>query len=499
MNPETVADTVPGARRPHDGWVVAGLLAAATLACFALDDHVSLTSRAMVFMLAVVVAAYKLPWVASAACAVGSATLLNFFFIAPRFTLQVDSRENLVALFTMLTVALVISHLGTALRRETATARLNERRARELQQLAGELAAAARPEQVLVLARRFLGHSFPGPCSVALLGPDGQLAPPGQASGMDDGMRACIREAATLGPGTGRWPGLNAWYLPLRADTHIGGAACVQGVASSDHEGREHAQAICALLGQALWRLRLAADMHASEEQAHWHRTQNTFLAAISHDFRTPLAAIMGAASSLQTQRDKLSPAEQERLTASIANEAGHLSTLTENTLQLARLQNRGELHLDWQSMEELVGAVLARVRQRDAGRRIRSKVPSGLPLVKADPVLIAQALENLLDNALKYSTQGIELEVTLAGPRMEVAVHDRGPGIAAGAELAIFEPFRRGDQDATRGAGLGLAVCQAIARAHGGELTVRSREGGGSSFVLAIPVEADQPAAVAT
>ena len=152
--------------------------------------------------------------------------------------------------------------------------------------------------------------------------------------------------------------------------------------------------------------------------------------------------------------------------------------------------------------MEEVVGAVLARVRQRDAARRIQSKVPAGLPLVKADPVLLAQLLENLLDNALKYSAQGIELEVALADRRIQVAVHDRGPGIPAGAQAAIFEPFHRADQggaeDGVRGAGLGLALCQAIALAHGGELTLQARPGGGSSFVVALPLEADQPVAQA-
>ena len=491
MNPDT---------RIHRGWIVAGLLAGATLACFVLDSYVSLTSLAMVFMLAVVIAAYKLPWIASAICAFGSATLLNFFFIPPRYTFEVDSRENLFALVTMLTVALVISHLGTALRRETAVAQLNESRARELQGLASELASVTLPEQVLLLARRFLEHAFPGQCSIALVGADGRLdLEPQWDPAIADGMRACIREAATLGPGTGRWPGLNAWYLPLRAESHFGGAVCIQSVSSSDHDGREHAQAICALLGQALWRLKLAASVHASEAQSHWHQTQNTFLASISHDFRTPLAAIMGAASSLQTQRDKLAPSEQARLAEGIANEANYLSTLTENTLQLARLQNRGELHLDWQSMEELVGAVLARIRQRDATRRIKSHVPPGLPLVKADPVLVTQVLENLLDNALKYSTQGIDLQVTDAGKTMQVAVCDRGPGIPANAEPLLFEPFRRGDHGGTRGAGLGLAICRTIARAHGGDLTMQPREGGGSTFAFTIPVEARQPSAEAT
>ena len=483
-------------RQPARDWaVVLALLAAATLASFFLGRYLSLTSQAMLYVLAVVVASYRLPWVPSFFCAIAAVTLLNFFFVPPRFTFEVEAPEHLIALFTMLALALVISHLGTALRRETETARLNERRARELQQLATDLANAARPADVLVLGQQFLGRAFPGPCQLALLDDSGEPEiAPDLVSTFRDGMRCCIREAATLGPGTGRWPGLDAWYIPLGTKGQIGGAACVQNVSSYDHGGRAHAQALCTLIGQALWRLKLTASMQTAQQESQWHLAQSTFLAAISHDLRTPLAAIMGAASSLQTQRDRLPAAEQDRLLASIVSESRYLSTLTENTLQLVRLGNAGRLNLDWVSMEEVVGAVLARVRQRDVTRRIRSSVPGELPLIQADPVLLAQLLENLLDNALKYSTDAIELAVSQAGPQLQVAVEDRGDGIPTGEELAIFEPYRRNDHSGQRGAGLGLAVCRAVATAHGGTLSVRRREGGGSSFVLALPIAANQP-----
>lgn len=488
------------ARKARDAWVVCGLLAAATAVNLLLDRYVSVTSQAMIYVLAVVLTSYTVRWLPSLLCAIAAVTLLNFFFIPPRYTFQVEAQENLFALFAMLAVALVIGHLGTALRRETETARLNERRARQLQELASDLAAASFPAEVHLLAQRHLARAFTGPCVVALLDANGRLhlQPEGE-SRFRDGMLACIREAATIGPGTGRWPGLDAWYLPLRAEHHTGGAACVQNVSARDDEGREHAQAICAQAGQALWRLQLSAGIRDAQEQSQWHRAQSTFLAAISHDFRTPLAAIMGAASSLQTQRDRLRPPQQEQLLATILSESRHLATLTENTLQLVRLDHAGELRMDWESMEEIVGSVLARVRQRDVGHRIRSRVPGGLPLIKADPVLLAQLLENLLDNALKYSQEPIDLEVAQKDRQMELAVHDRGHGIPAGEELSIFEPYHRSDRSGQRGTGLGLAVCRAIARAHGGDLSVQARAGGGSTFLLKLPVDVAQPATEAS
>jgi two-component system sensor histidine kinase KdpD len=492
----TLGTSQSGSPSARSWLVVVLLLAAATAVGLVLDSYVTLTSLAMVYVLAVVIAAYRLGWIESTVCAVGAVTALNFFFIPPRWTFEVDNRENLIALATMLVLALVISRLATGLRRETGLARLNERRARQLQALATALASVSSREEVLTVGRASLDAAFVGPCFLVLTTAGNELE---HADGLDasvrDGMRQCMADAALLGPGTGRWPGLNAWYLPLGDKGHVTGAACVQPALARDEEGRQHAQALCSLLAQAVWRLRLTASMLAAQGEAQQQQLQSTFLAAISHDLRTPLAAIVGAASSLQTQRDKLSPAEQDRLLGSIAGEASYLSAVTENTLQLVRLSSSAqELRRDWESMEEIVGAVLARVRQRDPGRRIRSRVPEGLPLVKADPVLLAQLLGNLLDNALQYSEGAIDLTVGVEGGELVVSVKDRGAGVPDAEQATIFEPYARGDQAGPRGAGLGLAVCRAIAQAHGGRLTLRRRQGGGSCFSLALPVE-QQPA----
>jgi two-component system sensor histidine kinase KdpD len=396
----------------------------------------------------------------------------------------------------MLLVALVISRLASGLRRETETARLNEHRARQLQALATALSGANTAQDILVLGQTALDGAFGGPSVLALCRVHGELdLTTALESTVGDGMRCCLREAAVLGPGTGRWPGLNAWYVPLSESDNALGAACVQPADAADHAGREHAQALCALVAQALWRQQLSTSIQVAQHETQRQQVQSTFLAAISHDFRTPLAAVVGAASALQTQRDKLSQTEQDRLLGSIVSEASYLSTVTENTLQLVRLANASqELKPDWESMEEIVGAVLARVRQRDPTRRIRSSVPEGLPLIKADPVLIAQLLGNLLDNALKYSSEAIDLVVSVADHSLRVSVKDHGPGIPVEQHGAIFEPYSRNDHSGQRGAGLGLAVCRAIAAAHGGNLTVRRRNAGGSNFTLSLPIDAQQP-----
>ena len=525
------ASDKPGTHSVRSWLAIAGLLAAATAFGALLDPYVSLTSQAMLYVLVVVLAAYRLDWVQSAVCAVGAVTALNFFFVPPRWTFEVENREHLIALAVMLVVALVISQLAVGLRRETRHAALSEQRARQLQALASSLANATTSDEVAALGQQALDAAFGGPNALALASGDGAGHDAGtgtdivaldadQPDAVRDGLRCCMKESAVLGPGTGRWPGLDAWYVPLALGepaqstrtTQALGAVCIRPAPASDADGCEHAQALCGLLAQALWRVHLAATVRATQLEVQRQQLQSTFLAAVSHDLRTPLAAIVGAASSLQTQAEKLSPAEQHRLLGSIASEAIYLSTVTENTLQLVRLASTQQAlgrgwreGRDWESLEEIVGTVLARVRQRDPTRRIKSAIPADLPLIKADPVLLAQLIGNLLDNALAYSDGDVDLAATLFTsadtPAMEqsivVSVKDRGPGIAPADQHLIFEPYRRGDQSGSRearGAGLGLALCRAIAVTHGGSLTVRRRSGGGSSFNLTLPLDGPPP-----
>jgi two-component system sensor histidine kinase KdpD len=231
---------------------------------------------------------------------------------------------------------------------------------------------------------------------------------------------------------------------------------------------------------------------------------RNALLAAISHDYRTPLAAILGAASSLREQGERLAIEQRQRLAQTIIDQTVQLSRLTDNTLQLARLDRPGvSLQLDWESAEEIVGTVLRRARLHDVERRVRARLEPGLPLVRCDALLLSQMLQNLVENALKYSAPPapVELLVRRQAGQIVFAVRDRGPGVAPAWRERIFEVFQRGeaqvfglDADARRGAGVGLAVCRAIARAHGGELKVRPRAHGGSSFECWLP-EAVPPA----
>jgi two-component system sensor histidine kinase KdpD len=276
-------------------------------------------------------------------------------------------------------------------------------------------------------------------------------------------------------------------------------------LADSDPMEREHAQRLCDLTGQAVQRLELERRAALARAEAETQALRSALLMAISHDFRTPLASILGAASALEHQSPRIGESQRRQLLTQIQDEARALSAMADNTLQLVRLESgQIELRTDWESPEELAGMALARVRRRDPQRRIRARIEPGLPLLRVDAPLLLQLIENLLDNALKYSEGPVDLvarrqptagsdagEKALPGGQrlLMMAVKDRGPGIAAAQRERLFRIFQRGEGvGSRRGAGLGLAVCRAIAGLHGGELTVRNRSHGGSSFELLLP-----------
>ncbi len=315
------------------------------------------------------------------------------------------------------------------------------------------------------------------------------------------GLALCLRLGEAMGPGCARHAAQADLYLPLRGRSATLGAAVLRGLGEHlpvDPKLIAHMQALCDQMGLALQRSLSARAEQQARELAREQGVRNALLAAISHDYRTPLASIMSAASSLEQQDDRLGPAQRHQLAAGIVQEVKHLSRLADNTLQLARLDAPGvELRCDWESAEEIVGSALRRVRKRDDARQVRARLEPGLPLLWCDAMLISQLLDNLIDNALRHSAPDtlVEILVRPLGGQVLFAVRDRGPGIAPAWRERVFDVFQRGEhvlpgsEGGRPGAGVGLAVCRAIARVHGGELRLRARGHGGCSFECLLPV----------
>ncbi len=476
-----------------------------------------LANLAILLVLASALAALWLtPAMCLASCAL-AVLMFNFALVPPRFTFSVDLHQHALLLATMLSVSWIVALLMARQRRLAEAERLLAQRARQLQDFGATLRDSENPRSRAPELQATLASLVGAP--VALLLREGPKAETRLGEASSDGwagLGMSLHHSQAMGPGTGRHEDQTAWYLPLRGRQAGLGAALLPLTNQPEPtpELRAHAQALCDQMGLALERADATQAATTAREQAHAHALRNTLLAAISHDYRTPLATILGAASSLHDQADRLSAEQRQRLAATIIDEAGQLGRITDNTLQLARLDTPGlTLHLDWESAEEMVGTVLRRARQRQPERTVKARVRPGLPLLRVDAVLLVQLLDNLVDNALKYGgdTAPVEIAVTLETGQVRLAVLDRGPGIPPEWRERVFDAFQRGDPGdptsrpadapARRGAGVGLAVCRTIARAHGGELTLRMRARGGCSFECTLPVtpsQADAPEAAA-
>jgi two-component system sensor histidine kinase KdpD len=221
-------------------------------------------------------------------------------------------------------------------------------------------------------------------------------------------------------------------------------------------------------------------------------RLRNSLLSALSHDLRTPLAALLGLAESLDLSKPQLAGPQRDTARA-IAEQARRMTALVNNLLDMARIES-GEVRLrrEWQSVEEVVGGALRAAQPALSRQRVEVALPRDLPLVEFDATLIERVLYNLLENAGKYTPGGtiIRIAAEASGGELLVSVSDNGPGISQGQHEAIFEKFTRGStESATPGVGLGLAISRAIVEAHGGKVWAEDNPGGGARFCFTLPL----------
>lgn len=469
----------------------------------ALDGYVDLGNQALVLVATAAVATLWLPGWSAALSALAAVGLFNWTFVPPRYSLSVDVEQHALLLVTLLVVVWIVAALVTRQRQLAAFAARDAEREAGLRRWGDTLRDAPDPAAHASALHDALAAAAGVPVAVLVLTRlgDGAEADAFHVGQPDPDQRAglslCLREGRPLGPGSARYEEQPDVYLPLRGrGLTLGAAALVALGRRAAEDGLvPHLQALCDQMGLALQRALADREAQHLREAATDQATRNALLAAVAHDHRTPLATILGAASSLAQQDARLDAAQRHRLAQSIVDEAQRLARLTDNTLQLARLDAPGvQLRCDWESAEELVGAALQRARRRPDRARLKAWVEPALPLLWCDAMLVSQLLDNLVDNALKYSPPEAPVEVTARRIAEDVvlAVRDRGAGVAPAWRERIFDVFRRGDAATLGdrpGAGVGLAVCRAIARAHGGTLRLRPRGHGGIALECLLPV----------
>ena len=484
--------------RPRDwrAYATSVAVCAAVIAATAPLLHVLEKSNiVMLLLLAVVFSALRYGRGPAVLAAFVSVAAFDFFDVAPRFTFAVSDVQYLVTFAVMLIVALVIGQLTAGLTYQARVATLREDRVRALYELSRDLAAALMPEQIVEIGTRVLQAQFEARAVFLLLDGDDRLAAPADP-GVDANLAAwALAHAEAAGQGTGTLPASAMLYVPLKAPMRVRGVVALalrNPQRLNVPEQRRLLDTFASLLAIALERIHYVDVAQKTTVQMESERLRNALLGAISHDLRTPLAALAGMADSLQLTAPPLAPAHAE-IAQSLREATMRMNALVNNLLDMARLESGHiALNLQWQPLEEVVGSALRSLGGLFAGRHpIRVSLPADLPLLRFDAVLIERVLANLLENAAKYTPVGSAITIGAAPSQGSVAVWvaDEGPGLPPGREERLFEKFERGRKEsATPGVGLGLAICRAIVTAHGGTIRGETRPEGGARFVFTLP-----------
>jgi two-component system, OmpR family, sensor histidine kinase KdpD len=486
-------------------WAVATVVVS-TLVCRAMFKRYDNSNLIMVYLLGVAFVAARFGRGPSALAALLSVGAFDFFFVPPFLTFAVSDGQYAVTFAVMLLVSLLISTLSVRVKAQAEAAKSREQRTQVLYAMSRDLAAARTAEEVARAASRHVADVLRGTAEVILPSTEGQVGSGSLKGAPGDAREAAVAQWAfdhgrMAGLGTDTLPGAAALYLPLRGTQGTVGVLGVQPDAGLLPLAPEQIDLLESLGQQAasgLERVRLAGDAEQARVAVETERLRSTLLSSVSHDLRTPLAAITGAASTL-LGRAPLAPEVERDLKEAIRDEAERLNRLVTNLLDMTRLDSgQVNLHRDWESLEELVGTALARL---DAPLRLRPvtvDLAPDLPPVPVDGVLVEQVFVNLLDNALKYTPAGTPIAIRgcIRDSAALLEVADEGPGLPPGAEEHVFEKFYRGGHEAQRGFGLGLPICKAIVTAHGGAIWAENQMPRGAVFRFTLPLgEAPEPA----
>jgi two-component system sensor histidine kinase KdpD len=481
---------------PAPWGLAVGAVAFAAGAAAAVRETLDLPDLELLFLPPVVLAAARGGRGPALLAAALSVAVYDFFFVPPFYTFSVRDPRSILTFATMFAVALGVSELTTRLRQQERASAARERRTQALYALSRALSGSGTAEALAAVAVARCAELVPGRAWLLRTGGDGVLhviaaEPPGRLLEPKDEAvaRWAVDHQRPAGRGTADLPGAEVLALPL-GEARAALVVAPAGPGALDIEQRGLLELAARQVAAALLRIALAEQARAAEDKARTEELRSSVLSAVSHDLRTPLASITGAATTLR-DLPPYDPVARGELLDGICDEAARLERLLCNLLELSRLE-AGALRLrrDWVPADELIGSALARLDGPLGARPVRVEVSADCPLLHVDPVVTEQIFVNLLENAVRYTPAcaPITLRAHGEGPWVEISVIDAGPGLPPGPPERLFTRFTQGESGAPGGAGLGLAVCKGIAEAHGGSIQAESLPEGGACFRVRLP-----------
>ena len=477
---------------PAAGYLLAvGVSLLAVLVATAAERWLGLADLSLVFMLAVLLVAARTHTGPAVLTALSCFLAYNFFFIEPRYTLYISASHGVATVLLFLAAALLAGRLASQLAMKVEALRGAHGNAQALQELSQRLAVAVDEGEIAMAARDVFQRHLHADAWIrfgeAPQGTPGANAPnPWTQQGEATGHGWLFLPL--------RMPQRDVGVIGLKLPAHLDGLDVLQ---------HRLVHAMTDAITQAVLRTRLVRELEAERVAGETERLRNALLSSVSHDLRTPLVAIIGAADSLDSYGDRMGSEDRHALLDTVRSEGERLDRYVQNLLDMTRL-GHGALTLerDWIGIDELIGAAIGRLHRYQPGTAFSVSVDPALGPIHVHPALVEQALFNVIENASKFSPQDatVTIEARRDGERLRVDVNDRGPGIPDAERHRIFDMFysvERGDRG-RNGTGLGLAICRGMIAAHGGDVEALPGAGGhGTTLRITLPLGTQVAAAM--
>jgi two-component system sensor histidine kinase KdpD len=483
----------------REAWLIVGASVIATGAAALAEALLDLQDLSLIFLVAVTLVASRTRMTSAVITAVLCFLAYNFFFIEPRLTFLISAQRGVATVLLFLASALIAGRLASRLRMQVVALRASNAHATAMQNLGRQLAKAADLGQVITAGSSVLRSTLQAEAWVRIGERCGPAAADAQLSDKD---RTAADWSQQNGQASGRYTDTLAsaawWFLPLGADKDALGVVGLRFPAAMGRlsfEQRRLAERMVEDIGQAALRTRLVSELEAARVSGETERLRSALLSSVSHDLRSPLSSIIGAADSLLRYGKDMGPADRQSLLETIHVEGERLDRYIQNLLDMTRLGQQGlTLTRDWIGIDELVGSASRRLQRYEPAARIEHDIEPGLPPIHVHPALIEQALFNVMENAAKFSPPGEAVRVKVRRTedgRLRIDISDRGPGIPEQERRRIFDMFysvERGDRG-KNGTGLGLTIVQGIVGAHMGSVeALPGPEGLGTTVRLHLP-----------